>query len=222
MCDEICEMCDGGCGVDPGFCRSGKRHGDHPGILGLPTWNDRNDAYPSGGRFTANASGTVVINQMGYVDAGNDGLLASHEVGLYMWNGTTYAMQASATVPSGTTAELRNGFRWVDITPFTLSNTASNAYLLVANTAGGDHWGCSPNNAVTGNPAIGVTKDPPGANLWSNPAASLPSTLSGNFGGGAQIYVAGNIASKVPEPSTVVLLGIGAISLLAYAWRRRK
>ena len=25
----------------------------------------------------------------------------------------------------------------------------------------------------------------------------------------------------VPEPSTLVLLGIGAISLLAYAWRRR-
>ncbi|MGD0653095.1 MAG: PEP-CTERM sorting domain-containing protein [Thermoguttaceae bacterium] len=28
--------------------------------------------------------------------------------------------------------------------------------------------------------------------------------------------------SMVPEPSTLVLLGIGAISLLVYAWRRRK
>jgi len=26
----------------------------------------------------------------------------------------------------------------------------------------------------------------------------------------------------VPEPSTLILLGIGAISLLAYVWRRRK
>ena len=30
------------------------------------------------------------------------------------------------------------------------------------------------------------------------------------------------IAAAVPEPSTLVLLGFGAVSLLAYAWRRRR
>ncbi len=29
------------------------------------------------------------------------------------------------------------------------------------------------------------------------------------------------IATAVPEPSTLVLLGIGAVSLFAYAWRKR-
>ena len=30
------------------------------------------------------------------------------------------------------------------------------------------------------------------------------------------------LLTPIPEPSTLVLLGIGAMSLLAYAWRRRR
>jgi hypothetical protein len=29
------------------------------------------------------------------------------------------------------------------------------------------------------------------------------------------------VLAEVPEPCTIVLLGIGAVSLLAYAWRKR-
>jgi probable HAF family extracellular repeat protein len=38
---------------------------------------------------------------------------------------------------------------------------------------------------------------------------------------GGPLALSDNLSS-VPEPSTVILLGIGAISLLAYAWRRRQ
>ncbi len=36
------------------------------------------------------------------------------------------------------------------------------------------------------------------------------------------VLYAGSLASPVPEPSTFVLLGVGAFSLLAYGWRRRR
>ena len=32
----------------------------------------------------------------------------------------------------------------------------------------------------------------------------------------------GFLLTPIPEPSTLVLLGVGAISLLGYAWRRRR
>ena len=45
------------------------------------------------------------------------------------------------------------------------------------------------------------------------------STNSWNYGPSGTAYILSG--QTVPEPSTIVLLGVGAISMLAYAWRRR-
>lgn len=40
--------------------------------------------------------------------------------------------------------------------------------------------------------------------------------------GGVGVYTDGPVHAPVPEPSTFILFGAAAISLLAYAWRQRK
>ena len=50
---------------------------------------------------------------------------------------------------------------------------------------------------------------------WTDYISPVPNEVSTPVGN------AWEIATAVPEPSTVVLLGMGAVSLLAYAWRRR-
>jgi hypothetical protein len=50
----------------------------------------------------------------------------------------------------------------------------------------------------------------------SGGGADVFSSLEYNYGHPSQLTV-----TSIPEPSTVVLLGIGTLGLLAYAWRRR-
>ncbi len=89
--------------------------------------------FPGSG-FTVTA-GTVfdvnnplTINSVGVFDFGNDGLMEAHEIGI--WNAAG-SLLASANIPAGTTASLRDGFRWVDLSsPLTLS--AERGYVIGA------------------------------------------------------------------------------------------
>ncbi len=76
----------------------------------------------------------MVVERLGIYDAGllgvGQGLSNTHTVGIYQY-GSSQPLLTSVTIPSGTSALLENGFRWVPLaSPVTLK--ANTSYVLAA------------------------------------------------------------------------------------------
>lgn len=177
----------------------------------------RNDFSGSVGSTFTSISASTVINRLGFYDAGGDGLAAAHTVGLYLWDGSAYQLQTSATIPAATGATLDGGYRWVSIDDYTLSNLNPQYYLVMATmtNADGDAWGdlqTFPTNPIG-------TMDARGWWSTSGITATFTPNLVGNgYGGLGDTYYAGNIG-YVPEPSAAALAGFAALGLVL---RRRR
>jgi len=135
-------------------------------------------------------SSNVVVSHLGVFDINDDGLIVAHQAGLFDSNLTSPTLLGSVVVPSGTSAYLTNGFRWMPLDPPVL--LISNMTYVVAghvSNGDGDTWqdAFSPTwntrfigtNAAASQPAYG-----PGDDSW--PAANF-----GTFGS-AQTY--GNVS----------------------------
>lgn len=195
--------------------------------------NNRNDFTGVVGFRFSSTTATTEIKYLGFVDQGGDGLSVSHTVGLYLWDGSGYALQRSTTVGAGTGADLHNGYRWVSIPTITLSDTGVTSWVVAATVGNGngDAWGDSfnpplappyePSNAGPLDPAIGTLNFAPGhAGYYDVGATSLssPYLAFGGPQGFYSFYNAGNIATVIPEPSAAILGGLGSLLLL----RRRR
>lgn len=75
-----------------------------------------NGPFTLGWSFTVTK--TITVYDLGVFDSGGEALLESHDVGLWNSSGT---LLISATVDSGTTDPLIDGFRYAGITPIVLT-----------------------------------------------------------------------------------------------------
>jgi hypothetical protein len=207
-------------------------------ITAVPYGPNRNDSsFLVGFKFQVGSS-NVSVTKLGFIDAGANGLLSTHDVGIFQsvdqanltnpTPSTSDVLVGSATIPSGLSAPLGAlNFRYVDVTPFTL--TANTMYWLVAVTVGGGDLWFDQSFAVSSNltfdsslfTVLPDTGDPWYAtDVRTDSSTSLSQWGTGNQYGystggiGGAPYNAANfeaVAVPTPEPNSFCLLLLGAM-----------
>ena len=184
-------------------------------IVGLTISNDGTAGLPGftnlGYSFVANAATSVV--SLGVWDQDGDGLLRSHEVGLWASDQT---LLANAVVGAGTAGLLDSGFRFTDISPVLLA--AGHTYYVAAlfTGPGDDNFAYDPTSVLT---APQITYDSrrfvPSMVLAFPALVGSPTFTTGYWGGNVRLDT-----QPVPEPTTMVLLGSGLAAV--FSRRRRR
>ena len=166
-------------------------------------------------------SQSTTVTALAVWDQGGDGLATAHTVEIFA-NGAPGASNIVATVPAGAAAPLVNGFRIVTLgTPVTLP--AFGDYYMGAfypDTQDAMAWNV-PDTSLTLNNGFGWTRDFASDQSKFNTTTSGIAFPTGNAGRSRGIVGANFLTSAVPEPSTFVLLVVGAVGFLGYARRRR-
>lgn len=172
--------------------------------------------------FAFDVLNPVTVYSLGIFDGDQDGLISSHEVGLFDPTGT---LIASVTVPDGSGAALVNQFRYVDLsTPVTL--LPGNNYTLGALFLSGVDrvlFPGEPTGFATHSDIQFVESRFVYGSALAHPAFSVSSD-PGYFGPNMLLERgAGGGGSMVPEPGAVALLvSLGGVSLLGLRRRARR
>jgi hypothetical protein len=173
------------------------------------TGQNGNSSHTLGWTFTANAN--LLVTGFGYYDDGDDGLLESHQVGIFDSAGD---LLSSTLVPSGLSATLVSNFRYEPITQFVLA--AGSTYTIGA-SIGADASDPVLYN-VSGLTSIAGVGIPSGASRFTELGSFTDLTYPTNsfpVGNPYNVYFGPNFqAQLVPEPASVLLAGLGLMILM--------
>lgn len=172
------------------------------------------DTQSLGYAFTANEM--LEVTSLGYIDKDDDGLLASHDVGL--WNSSAHLLAQVSVMPS---SPLTDGFRYASLSTPVVIEPGETYYL--AGETNGDVWvylvdsfTISPAFTFGGFYYAMVSGGMPG------PATlTFPETSAGSNPGTSYLNV--NLqANAVPEPQGIALTFLGFVVVAAVFLRRRR
>jgi hypothetical protein len=163
--------------------------------------------------FQFNTSSSFDVGSLGLWDQGSDGILASHQVGLFDLGGS---LLVSATVTNASTvvASTNSGGQWLFTALPSLYTLPAGSYVFgYFNELGSQDLFRSATTTFMPDSSLTEARGGAGASSFAQPNTFVSGL--GLFGPNLQVGV-------VPEPSTIALAGLGAIGLLVAARRRNK
>jgi hypothetical protein len=177
----------------------------------------------TGWAFTATES--FRISAFGYYDHAQDGLVDSHDIGLWHINGAATTLLATATISSGTAATLNGDFRYSSIAA--LDIVAGQDYII-GGTIGFGSGVAQYDPTVTPTAAGWTTAsqitDVAGrfGNIFPAGSGFNNSNFPSDFGGPSDPPTLGPnfLISSVPEPDALFLIA-GCIGGMAFLRRKK-